>query len=558
MTRTMRAVVLSGLVMAGTVAIASTPAAVAPDTSGWDAKAAAKFLDSRAEWWSTWPNAARDKGTFCISCHTTLPYAIARPALRTTLGESGPSPSESKILNNLLTRARDWRDIEPFYPDQTRGIPKTSESRAIESVMNAVVLARRDAGAGRLSDDTRTALGVMWSLQMKTGPNNGAWTWLNFNYDPWESPNSPYFGASLAALAVGSAPEGYAATPEIQNNLKALRGYFDRQHGTVSVLNQLMGLWASARVPGLLTDQQRRATIDATLALQQADGGWNAASLGTFKRVDNTANDTRSDGYATALAALAMQEAGVPRTDPRIAKGLDWLRRNQDRATGRWVATSLNKERDPESDAGKFMSDAATAYAVLALTYQPPPVTIAQKLDTPQVRVYTATLQPRAPVVSKNGHATHRALIYMDDGVMTIKDGADTATIKFKRGDVRWRPAGGPYTAENISDHPIRILEIDLKAAPAGPLPVTKLDPVAVDPKHYKVEFENEFVRVLRVHFGPGEKGATHEHILNRVVFYVNDQPNAKVDDVRMSGAATHAEANESAQPADRIAVEIK
>ena len=63
---------------------------------------------------------------------------------------------------------------------------------------------------------------------------------------------------------------------------------------------------------------------------------------------------------------------------------------------------------------------------------------------------------------------------------------------------------------------------------------------------------------MLRVHFGAGEKGATHEHILNRVVFYVNDQPNARADDVRMSGAATHAEANDSAAPADRIAVELK
>ena len=70
----------------------------------------------------------------------------------------------------------------------------------------------------------------------------------------------------------------------------------------------------------------------------------------------------------------------------------------------------------------------------------------------------------------------------MDDGVMTRKEGADTSTITFKRGDVRWRPASGPYTAENTSDHPIRILEIDLKGAPAGPLPVTTLDPVAVDP----------------------------------------------------------------------------
>ena len=369
MNRTTRTVVLSGLVLAGAVAIGATAAATEPDAAGWDAKAAAKYLDARAEFWSTWPNASRDRGTFCISCHTTLPYAIARPALRAPLGERQPSAAEAKILNNLLTRARAWRDIEPFYPDQTRGIPKTSESRAIEAVMNALVLSERDARDGHLSEDARTQLGVMWTLQMKTGPNNGAWTWLNFNYEPWESPNSPYFGASLAALAVGSAPDGYSAAPEIQGNLKALGGYFNREHGKVSVLNQLMGIWASAKVPNLLTNEQKKTTIDAALALQQPDGGWSTSSLGTFTRVDNTANDTKSDGYATALAVLALQQAGVARTEPRVAKGLEWLRRNQDRATGRWIATSLNKNRDPESEPGKFMSDAATAYAVLALTY---------------------------------------------------------------------------------------------------------------------------------------------------------------------------------------------
>jgi squalene-hopene/tetraprenyl-beta-curcumene cyclase len=364
-----RALVLTAFMLTGTLAIgAARPAAEQP-APGFDVKAAAAYLDARAEWWASWSNAARDRGTFCISCHTTLPYALVRPALRATLSEGQPSAAETRIFDNLLTRARNWRDVEPFYPDQTRGIPKTSESRAIEAVMNAVVLSRRDARAGHLSDDARTALGVMWSLQMKTGPNNGAWTWLNFNYEPWESPNSPYFGASLAAIAAGSAPDGYAATADVQDRLKALRGYFDRQHSAVSLHNQLMGLWASGRLPGLLTDAHRQATIAAVIALQQADGGWSTSSLGAYQRVDKTPNETRSDGYATALVMLALQEAGLPRADQPIVKGLDWLRRNQDRATGRWVATSLNKQRDPESDMGKFMNDAATAYAVLALTY---------------------------------------------------------------------------------------------------------------------------------------------------------------------------------------------
>ena len=200
----------------------------------------------------------------------------------------------------------------------------------------------------------------------------------------------------------------------------------------------------------------------------------------------------------------------------------------------------------------------AVVFAAILTLAQTPAVTITERLDTPQARVFVATLQPHAPVVSKAGHATHRVLIYMDDGEMKMTEGGSATTSTFKRGDVRWRAASGPYTAENLTDRPIRLLEIDLKGKPAGPLPVTALDPVKVDPQHYKVDFENEFVRVLRVTFGPGEKGARHEHILNRVVFYLNDQTNAKADDVRMSGAATHSEANESSQTAYRIAVELK
>lgn len=195
--------------------------------------------------------------------------------------------------------------------------------------------------------------------------------------------------------------------------------------------------------------------------------------------------------------------------------------------------------------------------AGLAGQNPPAPAAIAQRLDTPQARVIVATLQPRTPSIAANGHATNRVLIYLDDGVMTRKEREQQTKIEFHRGDVRWRPASGAYTAENISDHPIRILEIDLKTAPAA-VASTTLDPTVVDPAHYKVAFENEYVRVLRIHFGPREKSPLHEHLLNRVVVYLNDQPGGKADEARVAAAGTHTEENASDAPADRIAVELK
>ena len=196
--------------------------------------------------------------------------------------------------------------------------------------------------------------------------------------------------------------------------------------------------------------------------------------------------------------------------------------------------------------------------ASLQVQNAPAPAAIVNKLDTPQARVYVATLQPRTPSRSPNGHSTNRVLVYLDAGTMTRQDADGTQTIAFRRGDVRWRPASGAYVAENTSDHPIRILEIDLKGQSAAPAVTSKLDPTVVDQRHYKVEFENDQVRVLRVHYEAHDEGARHEHLLNRVVVYLNDQSGAKADDVRMSGPAVHTEQNASDQPADRIAIELK
>ncbi len=330
-------------------------------------RAAAVYLDHRLDWWVHWPNAARDHDTSCVSCHTALPYALVRPALHRVLGEPEPAAPELILLTNVTKRVRLWKEVEPFYPDQTRGLPKTSESRGTESILNALVLAIYDASSPVLSEDLRLAFGNMWALQFRSGELKGAWAWLNFHLEPWESNSSGYFGACLAAIAVGTAPGNYAANPDIQEQLKLLQDYLQQRADTEHLFNRAMVLWASSKLPGVLTPRQRQAIIEAAIAKQHEDGGWSMSDLGPWKRSDSTPLETSSDGYATGLITLALQNGGLQRTDVHVSRALTWLSQHQDSPTGMWLASSLNKKRDPETDPGKFMSDTATAYAVLAL-----------------------------------------------------------------------------------------------------------------------------------------------------------------------------------------------
>src|SRR5882672_1518476 len=154
--------------------------------SSWDHKAAAAYLDQRAAWWMGWPKSARDHETFCVSCHTAVPYALSRSALRKPLAETALSASERRLLDNVTKRVRLWKEVAPFYSDADRGAYKTVESRGTESVLNALILANNDAQNGKLSDETRIALDNMWSEQQTTGDKKGAWLWLRFANEPWE------------------------------------------------------------------------------------------------------------------------------------------------------------------------------------------------------------------------------------------------------------------------------------------------------------------------------------------------------------------------------------
>jgi squalene-hopene/tetraprenyl-beta-curcumene cyclase len=204
-------------------------------------------------------------------------------------------------------------------------------------------------------------------LQLKTGKCAGAWDWQVFHLSPWEGVESQYQGAALMALAVAWAPGSYIKDPAIQPNLRSLRSYLKREYASQPLLNRTVLLWASGKSPGLLSKAEKREVINSLEKRQQTDGGWSLASLGNWSRLDHTPQETKSDGYATGLIVLALEHAQSRRDRDAYRKGREWLESHQNRNDGSWSAYSLNKRRNPKTDVGRFMTDAATGYAVLAL-----------------------------------------------------------------------------------------------------------------------------------------------------------------------------------------------
>ncbi len=192
------------------------------------------------------------------------------------------------------------------------------------------------------------------------------------------------------------------------------------------------------------------------------------------------------------------------------------------------------------------------------------------KFDTPEARVIQSVTSPgqRSPT---HQHQANRVLIFLDSGHESVT-GANGQTMerRFHAGEVAWAPASGPHSSDNVGATTFRVVEVELKGA-GGALPATDLDPLRVAPEHYKVEFENPQVRVLRVHYDPQQAGPMHEHILNRVMVFLTDAKvkvtaadgsvqmmNANAGDVRTGGAIKHQEANVSLQPVEVLVVELK
>lgn len=299
-----------------------------PRAKQFSLQRATQFLESASLAWQS------KQG--CFTCHTNYAYLYAQPLV------SADTPAHAEVrqgLEALVTKR--WQEKGPRWP--------------AEVVASAAALAFNDAHTTRkLHPTTRAALDRMWTLQRA----DGGWNWLLCNWPPME--NDDHYGVTLAALAVGVAPEGYAKTPAIQPNLERLRGYL-RKNQPQNLHHWAMLLWADKHLGGLLTPAEKQAALDALLAKQRPDGGWNSPSLGNWKRGDKKEHDYEtSDGYATGFTIYVLRQAGLPANHPTLEKGIAWLKDNQ-RESGRWFSRSLNR------DNRHYLSHAGTAFAIMAL-----------------------------------------------------------------------------------------------------------------------------------------------------------------------------------------------
>lgn len=203
------------------------------------------------------------------------------------------------------------------------------------------------------------------------------------------------------------------------------------------------------------------------------------------------------------------------------------------------------------------------------------PVKVAGKqckvlLENDYVRVLHWTVVPNEKTAMHNHPALVSIPLSAGKTRFTSADGK-TRDVESKAGQATWSDAE-KHASESLGDKPGEIIQVELKKKPAASMtaiPASE-DPVTVDAKHYKVEFQNDRVRVLRVSYGPGEKSVMHSHPANVAVFLAPAETKMTLPDgkstvssfkagqVQWAGKDKHLPENAGARPFELVLVELK
>jgi oxalate decarboxylase/phosphoglucose isomerase-like protein (cupin superfamily) len=139
-------------------------------------------------------------------------------------------------------------------------------------------------------------------------------------------------------------------------------------------------------------------------------------------------------------------------------------------------------------------------------------------------------------------HKVNRVVVYLQAGSQRFEyqDGRKPAVFDWKAGQVVWSAPEGFHSPEIVSDEPINIIEVELKKPGAGKAADIARDAVRVDSKHYKLEFENDQVRVLRMTMGAHQGTPMIEHPGNSLAIYLTDQETRATDSNGRVDTAKH------------------
>ena len=195
-------------------------------------------------------------------------------------------------------------------------------------------------------------------------------------------------------------------------------------------------------------------------------------------------------------------------------------------------------------------------------------------LENPLVRVIDALDVPHRKT-ALHKHDFNRVMIYITAGDLDVtgEDG-HTDHQHWKAGDVAWSPAGPLHVSENVGAGDLRIIEIEVKKpAGAGVTRNPSFDPIAIDPKHNQLIFENSQVRVFRSSLEVDGREKWHEHTgaarvavaLTPLAARLEIQKkqstpmNGAPGDVFWSeGVLRHRSTNLGSRPAEVVVVEVK
>lgn len=296
-------------------------------------RAAAKYLEDGSLSW------VREKS--CINCHTTGPYLGERPALSAHLGR----PTE-EILADFVEAVP--AEIKPQKETEKDGHKYYAGSWT--SIWRSLGLAEWDKHVtGRLSDHTDRSLREMFERQSTSG--------AFVSYGEVEIPHiTTDFELTLQAVRAATAAPGWLAGL----NDKTLLVRIDKMKSWLRTstpkndYDRVLRLQLAHYMPELVPQAEREEALALLASKQHADGGWSTRDMSALYDWHVKMSDTvvklitglpdaakpESDAYMTAFAIVLMRQSGVPASDGRIQRGLNWLKREQ-RVSGRWWMHSL-------------------------------------------------------------------------------------------------------------------------------------------------------------------------------------------------------------------------